>query len=36
MITLLEFLKTYTAIDEKFIEEYYEFYRLCENDIYGH
>lgn len=30
-----EFLKTYTAISNKFIDEYYKFYELCENNVYG-
>ena len=32
---LIEFLKTYTAIDEKFINEYIKFYDLCENNNFG-
>jgi len=31
-ITLKDFLKTYTAISNKFIDEYYKFYELCENN----
>jgi hypothetical protein len=34
-ISLKEFLKTYTAISIKFIDEYYYFYELCENNIFG-
>jgi len=34
-ITLKDFLKTYTAISVKFIDEYYSFYEMCENDIFG-
>jgi phage anti-repressor protein len=34
-ITLKEFLKQFTAIPEKFINEYYEFYELCENNKFG-
>ena len=34
MIELVGFLKSYTAIDEKFINEYYNFYKLCENDVF--
>ena len=34
-ISLKDFLKTYTAISGKFIDEYYYFYELCENDIFG-
>jgi hypothetical protein len=34
-ITLQDFLKTYTAISDKFIDEYYSFYELCENNMYG-
>ena len=33
-ISLKVFLKRYTAISNKFIDEYYKFYELCENDIY--
>ena len=34
-ITLKEFLKKFTAIPEKFINEYYKFYELCENNKFG-
>ena len=34
-ISLKDFLKTYTAISNKFIDEYYYFYELCENDKFG-
>ena len=34
-ISLKEFLKKYTAILEKFIDEYYKFYEMCEDDTYG-
>ena len=34
-ISLKQFLKTYTAISNKFIDEYYKFYEMCENDIFG-
>lgn len=34
-ISLKNFLKTYTAIREEFIDEYYEFYEMCEKNIYG-
>ena len=33
-ITLKNFLKTYTAISNNFIDEYYYFYELCENNMY--
>lgn len=29
-ISLKDFLKTYTAISNKFIDEYYYFYELCD------
>ena len=29
-ITMKEFLKTYTGISIKFINEYYKFYEMCE------
>lgn len=32
---LKTFLKLYTAIDEKFIDEYYKFYEMCQDDMYG-
>jgi predicted helicase len=34
-ISLKDFLKTYTAISGKFIDDYYYFYELCENNIFG-
>ena len=34
-LTLKEFLIKFTAIPEKFINEYYKFYELCENEIFG-
>ena len=34
-ISLKDFLKTYTAISNDFIDKYYVFYELCENDRYG-
>jgi hypothetical protein len=34
-ITLKEFLKKFTAIPEKFINEYYKFYELCKNNKFG-
>jgi phage anti-repressor protein len=34
-ISLLDFLKRYTAGNEKFIVEYYKFYEACENVKYG-
>jgi len=34
-IILKDFLKTYTAISNKFIDEYYHFYELCKNNMYG-
>ncbi len=34
-ISLKDFLKTYTAISIKFIDEYYYFYELCESNIFG-
>lgn len=30
-ISLKDFLKSYIAISNKFIDEYYKFYQLCEN-----
>jgi hypothetical protein len=32
---LKDFLKKYTAISNKFINEYYKFYELCENNTFG-
>lgn len=34
-ISLKEFLIKYTAISEKFINEYYKFYELCEENSFG-
>ena len=34
-ISLKDFLRTYTAISNNFIDEYYKFYELCENNTYG-
>ena len=34
-ISLKDFLKTYTQISNKFIDEYYTFFDLCEKDNYG-
>jgi len=34
-ISLKDFLKTYTAISIKFIDEYYKFYELCDNNTFG-
>lgn len=34
-ITLKDFLSRYTAIPEKFINEYMEFYDMCESDKFG-
>ena len=34
-LTLKDFLKLYTAIPIKFIDEYYEFYELCQNNNFG-
>jgi len=34
-ITLKEFLKKFTAVPEKFINEYYKFYELCINNKFG-
>ena len=34
-ISLKNFLKKYTAINNNFIDEYYYFYELCENNIFG-
>ena len=31
-ISLKNFLKKYTAISNKFIDEYYEFYDSCKNN----
>jgi len=34
-ISLKDFLKKYTAISNKFIDEYYKFYEMCEGEKYG-
>ena len=34
-ITLKDFLKKFTAISNSFIDKYYKFYELCENEPYG-
>jgi predicted SpoU family rRNA methylase len=34
-MSLKDFLKTYTAVSSKFIDEYYKFYEMCENTIFG-
>jgi phage anti-repressor protein len=34
-ITLKNFLKKYTAVSYKFIDEYYKFYEKCENSKFG-
>jgi phage anti-repressor protein len=34
-ISLIEFLKTYTAISNKFIDSYYRFYEICETNKFG-
>jgi len=34
-ISLKDFLKLYTGISNKFIDEYYSFYELCENNPFG-
>jgi phage anti-repressor protein len=34
-ISLKDFLKTYTVVSNKFIDEYYYFYELCEIDKFG-
>ena len=34
-ISLKEFLIKYTAISEKFINDYYQFYELCESNSFG-
>ena len=34
-ISLIEYLKTYTAIPIKFIEEYYDFYKMCYKRTHG-
>ena len=34
-LSLKDFLKKYTAISEKFIDEYYKFYEICEKHLFG-
>ena len=34
-ISLKDFLKTYTAISNKFIDSYYKFYEMCETQKFG-
>lgn len=34
-INLRDFLKKFTAVPEKFIDEYWEFYELCEKELFG-
>ena len=34
-ITMKDFLKTYTGISIKFIDEYYKFYEMCELNTFG-
>ena len=34
-INLKDFLKMYTGISNKFIDEYYKFYELCEKNLFG-
>ena len=34
-ISLKDFLKTYTGISNRFIDEYYSFYELCDKDPFG-
>jgi hypothetical protein len=34
-IKLIDFLKKYTAISHKFIDEYYKFYEACEYHTFG-
>ena len=34
-ISLIEFLKTYTAISNKFIDSYYRFYEMCKTNKFG-
>jgi len=34
-ITLKDFLIKFTAIPNKFINEYYKFYELCQNNKFG-
>ena len=34
-ITLKEFLYKFTAVPHKFIDDYYTFYEMCENETFG-
>lgn len=34
-ITLKEFLIKFTAVPEKFINNYFKFYELCEREVFG-
>lgn len=34
-ITFRKFLKTFTAVSEKFVDEYVSFYEKCENNTFG-
>jgi phage anti-repressor protein len=34
-LSLKDFLKMYTGISNKFIDEYYKFYELCEKNLFG-
>ena len=34
-ISLKDFLKLYTGISNTFIDEYYSFYEMCENNMFG-
>lgn len=34
-LSLKEFLKKYTAISNRFIDEYYKFYEMCERNAFG-
>jgi phage anti-repressor protein len=34
-INLKDFLKKYTAVSNKFVDEYYSFYEMCEKEKYG-
>ena len=34
-IKLIDFLKKYTAVSHKFIEEYYKFYEISEYHMFG-
>lgn len=34
-INLKDFLKKYTAVSNKFIDEYYSFYEMCKKEKFG-